>query len=93
MKQSNEKEEITLTKEEVGAFLRRGYELVDEGKAGSCVPFAADDGSLMIAVMDASVEDILYGLGRNHSGYFVKDGSGKPLRFSESIDDVLAVLS
>ena len=92
MKQTELKEEITLTKEEVGTFLRRGYQLVDEGKAGSCVPFAADDGSLVIAVMDASVEDILYGLGRDRSGYYVKDGSGRPIHFSESIDEVLAAL-
>ncbi len=93
MKNADKQDEITnLTKEEVSAFLRRGYQLVDEGKAGGCVPFAAEDGSLVVAVMDAGIEDILYGLGRDHTGYFVKDGAGNPIHLSESIDDVLAAL-
>ena len=65
---------------------------MDEGKAGGCVPFAAEDGTLIIAVMDASIEDILYGLGRDHTGYYVKDGAGNPIHLSENIDDVLAAL-
>lgn len=93
MKNADKQVEITtLTKEEVSAFLRRGYQLVDEGKAGGCVPFAAEDGSLVVAVMDASIEDILYGLGRDHAGYYVKDGAGNPIHLSENIDDVLAAL-
>ena len=92
-KTDTEKKITNLTKEDVSAFMRRGYQLVDEGKAGSCVPFASDDGSLVVAVMDASIQDMIYGLGRDQTGYYVKDGNGNPIRLSQSIDDVLAALT
>ena len=92
MHQADVKAEFALTKEDVSAFLRRGYQLVDEGKAGGCVPFPGDDGGLIVAVMDQSIETVLYGLGRDHAGYFVRDGAGEPIRLSKSIDEVLAAL-
>ncbi len=88
----NKSIDIALTKDDVSAFLRYGYELVDQGRAGGCVPVADDDGRLVVAVMDAEINTVLYGLGRNHGGYFVRDRDGNALKVSDSRDDLLAAL-
>ncbi len=81
-----------LTEADVSSVIARAYKLMDEGLAGACIPVETEDGELMVAVLDSENEDLLYGFGRDRSGYYVFDTQGHPLAHGRYIEDVLAVL-
>jgi hypothetical protein len=65
-----------LTETDVSSVIARAYKLMDEGLAGACIPVETEDGELMVAVLDHENEDLLYGFGRDRSGYYVFDTQG-----------------
>lgn len=81
-----------LTETDVSSVIARAYKLMDEGLAGACIPVETEDGELMVAVLDTENEDLLYGFGRDRSGYYVFDTQGRPLAHGRYIEDVLKVL-
>ncbi len=81
-----------LTETDVSSVIARAYKLMDEGLAGACIPVETEDGELMVAVLDTENEDLLYGFGRDRSGYYVFDTQGRPLAHGRHIEDVLKVL-
>jgi len=81
-----------LTDTDVSAVIARAYKLMDQGRAGACIPVETDDGEVMVAVLDPENEDLLYGFGRDRAGYYVFDTKGRALAQGRSIQDVLEVL-
>jgi hypothetical protein len=66
--------------------------LGSEGFAGACVPALMDDGQRMVAILNPDNEAILFGFGKDQSGYFVFDWDGRPLiEACPSIDEILDV--
>ncbi len=62
------------------------------GLAGACVPAVMDDGQHMVAILNPDNEAILFGFGKDQSGYFVFDWDGRPLiEGCPNIDEILAV--
>ncbi len=51
-----------------------------------------DDGQRMVAILNPDNEGILFGFGKDQSGYFVFDWEGQPLiEACPSIDGILAI--
>ncbi len=51
-----------------------------------------DDGQRMVAILNPDNEAILFGFGKDQSGYFVFDWEGRPLiEACSSIHEILAV--
>ncbi len=88
---------IALTREglsatDVSALTGLSYKLSAEGFAGACVPALMDGGQRMVAILNPDNEAILFGFGKDQSGYFVFDWDGWPLvEACSSIDEILAV--
>ncbi len=88
---------IALTREglsatDVSALTGLSYKLSAEGFAGACVPALIDDSQRMVAILNPDNETILFGFGKDQSGYFVFDWDGRPLMEAcSSIDEILAV--
>ncbi len=88
---------IALTREglsatDVSALTGLSYKLSAEGFAGACVPALIDDSQRMVAILNPDNETILFGFGKDQSGYFVFDWDGRPLvEACSSIDEILAV--
>ncbi len=81
-----------LTATDVSVLTALGYKLGAEGIAGACVPAVMDDGQRMVAILNPDNEAILFGFGKDQSGYFVFDWEGRPLiEACPNIDDILAV--
>ena len=81
-----------LTATDVSALTGLSYKLSAEGFAGACVPALMDDGQRMVAILNPDNEAILFGFGKDQSGYFVFDRDGRPLvEACSSIDEILAV--
>ena len=81
-----------LTATDVSALTGLSYKLSAEGFAGACVPALMDDGQRMVAILNPDNEAILFGFGKDQSGYFVFDWDGRPLMEAcSSIDEILAV--
>ncbi len=81
-----------LTATDVSALTGLSYKLSAEGFAGACVPALMDDGQRMVAILNPDNEAILFGFGKDQSGYFVFDWDGRPLvEACSSIDEILAV--
>ncbi len=60
---------------------------------GACIPVEIESGDWAVAVLDPGNADIMYGFGRNQSGYFVFDSEGWPLaEGGRHIVDVIAVV-
>ncbi len=88
---------IALTREglsatDVSALTGLSYKLSAEGFAGACVPALIDDSQRMVAILNPDNETILFGFGKDQSGYFVFDWDGRPLMEAcSSINEILAV--
>ncbi len=81
-----------LTATDVSALTGLSYKLSAEGFAGACVPALMDDGQRMVAILNPDNEAILFGFGKDQSGYFVFDWDGRPLiEACPNIDEILAV--
>ncbi len=81
-----------LTATDVSVLTALSYKLSAEGLAGACVPAVMDDGQRMVAILNPDNEAILFGFGKDQSGYFVFDWEGRPLiEACPYIDDILAV--
>ena len=81
-----------LTATDVSALTGLSYKLSAEGFAGACVPALMDDGQRMVAILNPDNEAILFGFGKDQSGYFVFDWDGRPLvEACSSIDEILSV--
>ena len=81
-----------LTATDVSALTGLSYKLSAEGFAGACVPALMNDGQRMVAILNPNNEAILFGFGKDQSGYFVFDWDGRPLvEACSSIDEILAV--
>ncbi len=81
-----------LTATDVSVLTALSYKLCAEGIAGACVPAVMDDGQHMVAILNPDNEAILFGFGKDQSGYFVFDWDGRPLiEARPSIDEILAV--
>ncbi len=81
-----------LTATDVSVLTALSYKLGAEGVAGACVPALMDDGQCMVAILNPDNEAILFGFGKDQSGYFVFDWNGRPLiEACLSIDEILAV--
>ncbi len=81
-----------LTATDVSALTGLSYKLSAEGFAGACVPALMDDGQRMVAILNPDNEAILFGFGKDQSGYFVFDWEGRPLiEACSSIHEILAV--
>ncbi len=81
-----------LTTTDVSALTGLSYMLSAEGFAGACVPALMDDGQRMVAILNSDNEAILFGFGKDQSGYFVFDWDGRPLiEACSSIHEILAV--
>ncbi len=81
-----------LTATDVSALTGLSYKLSAEGFAGACVPALMDDGQRMVAILNPDNEAILFGFGKDQSGYFVFDWEGRPLiEACLSIHEILAV--
>jgi hypothetical protein len=81
-----------LTATDVSVLTGLSYKLSAEGLAGACVPAVMDDGQRMAAILNPDNETILFGFGKDQSGYFVFDWDGRPLvEDCSSIDEILAV--
>jgi len=82
----------SLTATDVSALTALSYRLGAEGYAGACVPALMDDGQRMVAILNPDNEAILFGFGKDQSGYFVFDWDGRPLiEACPSIDEILDV--
>ena len=81
-----------LTATDVSALTGLSYKLSADGFAGACVPALMDDGQRMVAILNPDNETILFGFGKDQSGYFVFDWDGRPLvEACSSIDEILDV--
>ena len=81
-----------LTATDVSALTGLSYKLSAEGFAGACVPALMDDGQRMVAILNPDNEAILFGFGKDQSGYFVFDWDGRPLvEACSSTDEILSV--
>ena len=81
-----------LTATDVSVLTALSYRLVAEGVAGACVPAMMDDGQRMVAILNPENEAILFGFGKDRSGYFAFDWGGRPLiEACPTIDDILTV--
>ncbi len=81
-----------LTTTDISVLTGLSYKLSAEGFAGACVPALMGDGQRMVAILDPDNEAILFGFGKDLSGYFVFDWDGRPLvEACSSIDEILAV--
>ena len=81
-----------LTETDISSVIALAYKLMDEGLAGACIPVETEDGELMVAVLDTENKDLLYGFGRDRSGYYVFDTQSRPLAHGRYIEDVLKAL-
>ncbi len=82
-----------LTATDISVLTALSYKLGAEGFAGACVPAVMDDGQRMVAILNPDNEAILFGFGRDQSGYFVFDWDGRPLiEACPNIDEILGVL-
>ena len=81
-----------LTATDISVLTALSYKLSAEGIAGACVPTAMDDGPRMAAILNPDNEAILFGFGKDRSGYFAFDWDGRPLvEACSSIDEILAL--
>ncbi len=81
-----------LTASDISVLTALSYKLSAEGFAGACVPATLDDGQRMVAILNPDNEAILFGFGKDQSGYFVFDWDGRPMvEACSSIDEVLTV--
>ncbi len=81
-----------LTATDVSVLTALSYKLSAEGLAGACVPATMDDGQRMVAILNPDNEAILFGFGKDQSGYFVFDWDGWPLvEACSNIDEILSV--
>jgi hypothetical protein len=81
-----------LTATDISVVTGLSYKLSADGLAGACVPAMMDDGQYMAAILNPDNEAILFGFGKDESGYFVFDWDGRPLiEACPSIDEILAV--
>ena len=81
-----------LTATDVSVLTALSYKLSAEGLAGACVPATMDDGQRMVAILNPDNEAILFGFGKDQSGYFIFDWDGRPLvEACSSIDEILSV--
>ncbi len=68
-----------LTETDVSVLTAFSYKLGAEGIAGACVPAVLDDGQRMVAILNPDNEAILFGFGKDQSGYFAFDWDGRPM--------------
>ncbi len=81
-----------LTASDLSVLTALSYRLSAEGLAGACVPAMMDDGQRLVAILNPDNEAILFGFGKDESGYFVFDWDGRPLvEACSSVDEILAV--
>ncbi len=81
-----------LTAGDISVLTALSYKLSAEGFAGACVPAMLDDGQRMVAILNPDNEAILFGFGKDQSGYFVFDWNGRPMvEACSSIDEILTV--
>ncbi len=81
-----------LTATDVSVLTALSYKLSAEGLAGACVPATMDDGQRMVAILNPNNEAILFGFGKDQSGYFIFDWDGWPLvEACSNIDEILSV--
>jgi len=81
-----------FTKADLTVLMARGYEMVNEGLAGDCVPVETDAGEMVVALLDHSQEYILCAFGKAEGWYYAFDANWAPLAQGQMIDDVLSVL-
>jgi hypothetical protein len=82
-----------LTEADVSAIIAWSYKLSEKGLVGASIPTETEDGELMVAVLDPENTDLLYGFGKDQSGYYAFDTRGRALTHgNSSIQDVLAAL-
>ena len=81
-----------LTATDVSVLTALSYRLGAEGIAGVCVPAVMDDGQRMVAILNPDNDEILFGFGKDQSGYYVFDWDGRPLvEACSNINEILAV--
>ncbi len=81
-----------LTASDISVLTALSYSLGAKGLAGACVPAVMDDGQRMVAILNPDNEAILFGFGKDQSGYFVFDWDGRPLvEACSCIDEILSV--
>ncbi len=81
-----------LNATDVSVLTALSYRLGAEGIAGVCVPAVMDDGQRMVAILNPDNETILFGFGKDQSGYYVFDWDGRPLvEACSNINEILAV--
>lgn len=83
---------MILTKADISTLLSRGYDMVERGLAGGCVPVETDDGELVVALLDPNNEALLYTFGKVQGWYYVTGGDGAPLAYGKLLDEILSVL-
>ena len=84
---------IGLSKSDISAIIAHGYKLNAKGLVGACIPVEVESGDWAVAILDPGNADIMYGFGRDESGYFVFDSEGWPLaEAGRHIVDVIAVV-
>ena len=82
-----------LTKADINCLLEHGNIWVEQGLAGACVPAVTDDGDPVVALLDPTNEQLLFGFGKQYGWYFVIDNEGTAIAEGQFIQDILRVLS
>jgi hypothetical protein len=83
----------SLTQADVRAIRARGAQLVDRGLSGGCISVETEHGDLVVAVLGADGQSLLYAFGKDQGWYYVTDPEGVPVAQGRLIEDVLAIFS
>ncbi len=81
-----------LTKADLTVFLHNGYEMVEQGLAGACMPVQTDSGEIVVVLLDLRCEQVLLAFGKAEGWYYAFDAGWAPMAQGRLIDDVLSVL-
>ena len=82
----------SLTKADLTIFLQQGYEMVDQGLAGACMPVQTDSGEVVVVLLDLHAEQVICAFGKAEGWYYAFDANWAPMAQGRMIDDVLQVL-
>ena len=83
----------SLTRADVRAIRDRSEGMVDSGLSYGCIPVETEDGDLVVALLNADGEGLLYAFGKDQGWYYVTDPEGIPLAHGRLIEDVLTILA
>ncbi len=83
---------LAFTKADINVLVEAGNTLVDDQRAGSCVPVEIDNGEVVVAILDQDDEYLLCAFGKDHGWYCAYDSEWSVIARSQFIQDVMDVL-